>query len=86
MPDLSHRIVAALENPTYKWRTIAGLAKELGVPTGVVAEFLLRHDDIVLRSRLPRKDGEPLFTTRKHYLRHTSPAQKFLAGLTNRIQ
>ena len=86
MPDLSLKIIAALENPSYKWRTIEDVAIELGLPTGIVAEFLLRHDDVVLRSRVPRKDGEPLFTTRKHYLRHASPAQKFLAGIINRIQ
>ena len=82
----SSDLIAALEKKDFKWRTIAGVAKELGQPTNEVRENLQKLIDqgIVIRSTVPAKSGEDLFTTRKHYTEFASPVDRFLAAFRNR--
>lgn len=61
------RILTALANPSYRWRTIAGLSKETGIPESRVRELVEGTPDKVIRSRIPDAQGRPLYTTRAHY-------------------
>jgi len=79
------KITIALESPRYKWRTLNGIAKESGLPINVVVNVLTTNTDTFLRSSTPAKSGEPLFTTRKHYLETASSGEKILGALKNRI-
>jgi hypothetical protein len=79
-------LVSALENKEFKWRTIDGVAKELNRPADEIRENLqkLINEGIVIRSTVPAKNGEDLFTTRKHYAEFASPFDRFLAAFRNR--
>ncbi len=78
-------ITKALENPKYKWRTVSGVTKESGLPADVVVTVLTTNTETFVRSSTPAKTGEPLFTTRKHYLQTATSAEKFLGALKNRL-
>ena len=67
MDDNSIKVLKALENPNYKWRTIIGLEKETKLTKDVIQDILKKLDDYVIRSSIPDKNGNILYTTRKHY-------------------
>jgi predicted transcriptional regulator len=79
-------IIAALENNKFEWRTVAGIAKEVGRPTSDVLAGLktLIDKGIVIRSTISSANGEDLYSTRDHYKAFSSPFQKFAAALRNR--
>ena len=79
-------IAAALENNKFKWRTVAGIAKEVGRSTSEVLAGLetLIDKGIVIRSTIPSANGEDLYTTRSYYKAFSSPFQRFSAALRNR--
>lgn len=58
----------ALEDPSWDWRTIKGVADDTGLPEEKVRE-LLESSRSVLRSSVPDKEGRSLYTTRQHYKR-----------------
>jgi hypothetical protein len=79
------QITTVLENPNYKWRTVNGVVKESGLPADVVVTVLTTNTETFLRSSIPANNGEPLFTTRKHFLETATSSEKFLGALKNRI-
>lgn len=63
----SHRpedLQAAVEDPHWDFRTVDGIAQDLGLPPSEVAEMLVDHAEIVRRSILTDRQGEPLYTAR----------------------
>ena len=79
------KILEALENPNYKWRTIKGIAKEANLSREDVMESMLKNENLVISCYLNSTTGERLFTTRKHYKANTSIAIRILSGITHRI-
>ena len=79
------KITTVLENPNYKWRTVDGVVKDSGLPPEVVFTVLTTNTESFLRSSIPAKNGEPLFTTRKHFLETATATEKFWGALKNRI-
>jgi hypothetical protein len=79
-------VIAAFENPEYKWRTVRGVARESGLTPETILEIISRRKDIIVRSSIPSADGEDLYTTRDHYREFASSGQKILGGITNRIE
>ncbi len=61
------RILRALEDPKWNWRTIEGISRETGVPPDEIRRFLYRSGRIVVRSPKRDRQGRALFTTRKRY-------------------
>jgi predicted transcriptional regulator len=87
MPDdAKARVLMALESPSYRWRTLHGVAKEANLEPGAVLEAIrdLSRKGLVVRSSVPAANGEPLFTTRKHYRQNASLSERVLALLRNR--
>ena len=84
-PGILSKVVAALENPKYKWRTIRGIAKETGLAADAVVDVLTGAADNVVRSSVPSKDGDALFTTRARFRQSASVAQKLRGAFTNRL-
>jgi predicted transcriptional regulator len=86
MSGASAELIAALEKKDFKWRTVDGIAKELGRSESEVLEGLQKLIDqgAVIRSTVPAKNGEDLFTTRKHYAEFASPVERVLAAFRNR--
>jgi predicted transcriptional regulator len=79
-------LINALEKPEFKWRTVEGLAAELKrTPGDILAELQRLIDQgVVIRSTVATKNGEELFTTRKHYNEMASPVERFAAVFRNR--
>jgi hypothetical protein len=79
-------LITALEDKRHKWRTVRGLSKELGVPELEIEDRLRRliNQEIVITSSVPDRDGNTLYTTRKHFKENSSVLQKLSAALRNR--
>ena len=79
-------LIDALEKKDFKWRTVDGLAKELAASPGNIMTELqaLIDEGVVIRSTVPTKKGEELFTTRRHYSEFASPAERLVAAFRNR--
>lgn len=84
-PGLSSRIVQALEDPRYEWRTIDGLALETSIPAATIREVLENLDEEVVRSSIPDESGRSLFTTRRHYRQTHGLGARFLAALSDKV-
>jgi predicted ArsR family transcriptional regulator len=63
------QIIVALEDKRYKWRTVQKISHQLKVPETEVLTQLkeLIGKGVVIQSTIPDKDGNDLFTTRKHF-------------------
>lgn len=84
-PDVLKKVIAALENPKYKWRTIGGVAKEAGVGADIVLSVVTSAADTVVRSRVPSQAGHALFTTRARFRQSASVAERLHGAFTNRL-
>ncbi len=75
------RIVKALNNPAYKFRTLSSVAEEAGLSATVVAQ-LLRDDKVLARTvklvpiRAP--DGRVLLTTKDRFANEATFKEKFV--------
>lgn len=80
------KVIQALENGRYKWRTVDGIASEVKESKTLVVETIndLSRQGVVVRSSTPSTTGEALFTTRKHYQQKTSITGRLIAVLKNR--
>lgn len=89
LDENGQRVVRALENPQYDWRTIDGISEETGLDRWTVAsiiQFLPNVNVEVVQSSIPDKRGRPLFTTRKHYLERRSFVNRLLTAFSDRIR
>jgi hypothetical protein len=82
--DIIRRVVAALENLKFKWRTVGGISKEAGVAPDKVLD-VIKASDIVVRSGVPSESGDSLFTTRARFRQSASVAEKLRGAFTNRL-
>ncbi len=77
MDDVA-RVLAALANPQYEWRTIDGVNKETGLEPSRILQIIESMPDQIIRSRVPDAQGRALYTTRQHYMKTHSPIQRFV--------
>lgn len=82
--DQKRKVVKALENDQFEWRTLQGLAKETGLATSDVNSILHELGEQVVRTL--KKDGEPLFTTREHYTKTATPTRRFFSALSGSLK
>lgn len=82
------RVVRALENPRWDWRTIDGIVEETGIDRYKVANILTFLPNIVdiVQSSMPDKKGRALFTTRRHYNSRQNFANRILSAFSDRIR
>ena len=80
--EIDMRILSALEQSNYKWRTARGLAKETSIPIQKVHEFL-ENSPKILRAKKSNKHGKALYTTRDKYRNTTPISKRILAILRN---
>ena len=63
---ISGKVLEALSNPNYVWRTLGGLEKETELPKDVLLQVLEgMRDDSLVTSR--GRNGNIVYTTRDHY-------------------
>lgn len=67
LSNAKDKLIRALEDPKWDWRTAEGLAKDTGFSPEQVAYLVKSDPDTFIRSRVPDKDGRPLYSTRDHY-------------------
>jgi len=67
--ETTDKVVAALENSKYDWRTIEGVTRETGLSFNDVFSVLKKLDleGKLVQARNPDEKGRDLFTTREYY-------------------
>ena len=58
---VADRIMSALEDPQWNWRTVDGIRRETGIPPDEIRRFLLRSGRIVVRSVVRDRQGRDLY-------------------------
>ena len=88
LDDDGHKVVRALENPKWDWRTIEGISEETGIDRQKVAMILAFLPNLVdaVQSSVPDKRGRTLYTTRKHYNSRRNLANRILSTFSDRIR
>ena len=59
-------VLGALESPNHKWRTILGVTAETRLSVKTVKEIIAKCGDQVIKSRVPSREGDDLYTTAAH--------------------
>jgi hypothetical protein len=77
MESNKQKVLRALENPEWEWRTVTGVAAETGLDPEEVVGILEESPDEVIRSEVPDARGRPLYTTRRHYRRTQNVLNRF---------
>jgi hypothetical protein len=86
LADKSQRVLEALENPNYQWRTLGGLAEETGLPPDEITQILegALADQVV--TTLDMHPPRWLYTTRRHYRNKQPLWNRILTVLSDRIR
>lgn len=72
------KIINALRDERWDYRTVEGIAKGTGIPVDTVRTFLKTHKDIVRKSSIPDRLGRDLYTLNNRY----SQGKEFWRGLS----
>lgn len=75
----------ALENPNYKFRTLAGVSAEAHMSVEAVERVMREHADEVVFLFRKGQNGESLITTRDHYKKKASLKDKIMGAVINRV-
>lgn len=70
------RVLAALANPSYSWRTCEGVSRETGLDPARVLQIIEGMPNLVIRSRIPDAQGRALYATREHYKKTHSSVER----------
>ena len=71
----TQRVIKALENPKYEWRTLSGVSEETQLPLKEVQDILRKLGRQVIQSSIPDTRGHSLYTTREYYQRRKRERQ-----------
>ncbi len=82
-PD-AQKVLNALQNPEYDWRTVDGIVQETGLSAEVVQQFLDTATDEVVQSTTPDARGHALYTTRDHFKSRKNILNRVLSVLSDR--
>lgn len=80
--NFTAKVVNALENPDYDWRTISGIASEIKEPETRILATLHSLSNLV---RTTDSQGQTLYTTRRHYEKTHGIKDRFVSALTDRV-
>jgi hypothetical protein len=80
------QLKTALENPKYEWRTVRGLIRETGLDESELLAEMKAHEGQIIRSSIPNKRGEDLFTTRDHYRKKASIWERLNSSIQMKVR
>jgi hypothetical protein len=85
------RVLTALKDPKYKWRSADDIAKETGIGRntveGIIAQKREQEQVIQAHSRIKgTRRGRIYYTTRRRFIEEASPIEKILGAIKNRIR
>ena len=86
MSDEWEKILKALEDPKYKWRTVRGVSTATGIDPVTVVNSMSNHPHIIIQSAIPTASGEELFTTRNHYREKSSTWELISNSIKNKVE
>jgi hypothetical protein len=86
LDENGHKVVRALENPKYNWRTVDGIAQETGINANQVALILAFLPNKIDMVQSTDRNGRRLFTTRQHYNRTPNVLNRILSTFSDRIK
>jgi len=81
--ELRKRVMNALRNPLFKWRSIEGISKETGIRPEKVKEFIDTAKAEIVQSVIPSEHGEKLYTTPDHWQEKASFWDEFRSIIRN---
>ncbi len=84
--ELRIKVVEALESDRYKWRTVKGIAKEIGVNEEQVIAVIEQNIDDIVQSSVSSNNGEDLYTTRDHFREYSSAFDKVIGAFKGRLR
>ncbi len=63
--DRERKVLAALADPQWDFRTVQGIARETGLPEPEVSVILNKYPDLIRRAYVPDPSGRDLFTLKE---------------------
>ncbi len=84
--DERKRVLEALGNPGYLWRSAEGIAAETHLPIEGVKATLQSMSDLAIRSIGPDDRGRYLYTTPEHYRAHASIFRRAFSALSDQVR
>lgn len=78
------RMITAIRNSQYRWRTAKGISKDSGVPISQILK-IFEKSDMFLQAKKTNARGEHLYTTKERYKSETSLGKRLINVLTNTI-
>ena len=82
--DLRARVIDAINGSPYKWRTVRGVAKDVGAKYEAVEEVLVKSGAFV-RAKSPNKRGEALYSTTERYKKETPFIDRLFGAAANTV-
>ncbi|MEX3953928.1 hypothetical protein AB4Y40_40320 [Paraburkholderia sp. EG287B] len=82
--QLEQRILAAVNDSAYVWRTVEGLARDTGLSGDEVDEIINRSDKFI-KARRSNQHGQSLYSTREKYEADAGIRERLLSVITNRL-
>jgi hypothetical protein len=82
--ETEEKILKALENPKFRWRTIRGLARETEISPEIIRTVVTIKSDRVVMASAPNTKGEALFTSRHQRRRQAGTLRRIVSALKNR--
>ncbi len=79
------KVIEAMQDGKYTWRTLRGLSAATGLDEAAVLEVIRENRESIVQSEIPSEAGEDLYTTRDHYLDKSGPVSKMLGFYSSRL-
>lgn len=79
------KIIEALENDRYVWRTIDGIIKDTGLDADTIWAVLDDPTTDLVVSSFPDERGRGLYTTRRHYRVKRSVGWRLLGAIADKV-
>jgi hypothetical protein len=84
MDEDDRKVLAALDNQNFEWRTLSGIAKETDLSVERVTKVVSACGEKIVQASVTSTSGDLLYTSRDKHNKKTSLLKKVSAVLRNR--
>jgi|GEM_PF-6454059 hypothetical protein len=84
--DAADRVLAAINDSRYLWRSPEGIATDTGLPTLIVKEILDLRTDRLIKSMTVDAQGRAVYTTPEHYRANAGILRRALSALSDQVR